>query len=61
MPVQLDLLDPDRAEKAQLLWSRLPGPVRQELVELFADLLVAIVRAPRAPANEEAASEPRES
>ena len=57
MPVQLDLLDSDRGEEAQPLWSRLPGPVRQEVIELLASLLVAIVRP---PANEEGASESNE-
>lgn len=57
MPLQLDLLDPDRAENPQSLWPRLPEPVRQEVIELFADLVVAIVR-PRA--TEEGASESNE-
>lgn len=58
MPEQLDLLDSDKAGKPRSIWSQLPASTRQEIVELFAALLVAAVRP--SPTTEEAASEPRE-
>ena len=58
MPAQLDLLDSDRAVNPRSIWSQLPASARQEIIELFAALLVATVRP--SPTTEEAASEPRE-
>ncbi len=54
MPAQLDLLDHDTSG-TRSIWSRLSAPARQEVVDLFAALLVAAVR-PQ-PSTEEAASE----
>jgi hypothetical protein len=58
MPVQLDLLDRDRAADSRAIWPRLPTSARKEIIELFAALVVATVRP--SPTTEEAASEPRE-
>lgn len=56
MSVQLDLLDPDAPSRS--IWSDLPAPVRREVVEIFAALLVTAVRA--SSSTEEDASELRE-
>jgi hypothetical protein len=58
MPVQLDLLDSNGAVNPRSIWSKLPASVRQEIIDVFATLLVAAVRP--SPTTEEAASEPRE-
>ena len=57
MPVQLDLLVSDTAGNPRPIWSQLPASARQEIIEVFAALLVGVVRPLLA---EEAASEPRE-
>lgn len=58
MPAQLDLFVLEGARDLRSIWAQLPQAARAEIIELFAALLVASVRASTTP--EEAAHEPLE-